>query len=143
MRAAEIGRDASLRGAVDEPEPQQEWLVDVLDRVDLLRQDGRQRRDADRPAGELLDDRGEQLAVGRVEALVVDLHPAHRVARGRLVDRPSPWTWAWSRTRLSSRFTMRGVPRPRRAIARVAAASIGTSRIAAERSTISASSSSV
>ena len=31
--------------------------------------------------------------------------------------RPSPWTSALSRTRLSSRLTMRGVPRPRRAIA--------------------------
>ncbi len=33
---------------------------------------------------------------------------------------PSPWTWAWSRTRLRSRLTMRGVPRPRRAMALVA-----------------------
>ena len=30
------------------------------------------------------------------------------------VTRPSPWTSAWSRTRLRSRFTMRGVARPRR-----------------------------
>ena len=73
--------------------------MDVLDRLDLLRQDRRQRGDADRSGRELLDDRGEQLAVGRIEALVVDLHAAQRVARGRLVHVPSPWTSAWSRTR--------------------------------------------
>ena len=42
--------------------------------------------DADRPRGELLDDRGEQLAVRRVEALVVDLHRLERLAGGRRVD---------------------------------------------------------
>ena len=94
-----------------------------------------ERRDADRPRGELLDDRGEQLAVGRVEALVVDLH--HRASPIGAVassTRPSPWTSAWSRTRLSSRLTMRGVPRPRRAMAWTAAASIVTPRMSAERS---------
>ena len=118
MGAAEVGRDAALRRPVDEPEPQQERLVDVLDRVDLLGQDGGQRGDPDRSRGELLDDRGQQLAVGRVEPFVVDLHQAHApIAAVASSTRPSPWTSAWSRTRLSSRLTMRGVPRPRRAIA--------------------------
>ena len=38
-------------------------------------------------------------------------------ARGSV---PSPWTSAWSRTRRSSRLTIRGVPRPRCAIRRAA-----------------------
>src|SRR4029077_20006674 len=52
---------------------------DVLDRLDLFGEHGRQRLDADRAGGELLDDRGEELAIGRVEPLFVDLHPAHRL----------------------------------------------------------------
>ena len=86
MGARQVGGDPALRRAVDEPEPEQERLVDVLDRLDLLGQHGGQRGDPDRSRGELLDDRGEQLAVGRVEALVVDLHRPHRGGRDRLVD---------------------------------------------------------
>ena len=86
MGAGEVGGDPALRRPVDEPEAQQERLVDVLDRLGLLGQDRGQRGHADRPGRELLDDRGEQLAVGRVEALVVDLHRAHRRGRRRLVD---------------------------------------------------------
>ena len=86
MGAREVGRDPALGRAVDEAEPEQERLVHVLDRLDLLGQDGRQRGDPDRAGGELLDDRREELAIGRVEALVVDLHGPHRGGRGRLVD---------------------------------------------------------
>ncbi len=81
-----LRRDPALRRPIEEPEPEQERLVDVLDRLDLLRQHGGERLDADRSRRELLDDRREELAVGRVEALVVDLHLAHRRGRGRLVD---------------------------------------------------------
>ena len=88
MRPGEVGGDPALRRPVDEAEAQQERLVDVLDRLDLLGQDGGQRRHADRSRGELLDDRGQELAIGRIEALVVDLHRAHRRGRGRLVDVP-------------------------------------------------------
>ena len=58
----------------------------------------------------------------------VPSRPASSISTRRMASsavassiRPSPWTWAWSRTRLSSRFTIRGVPRPRRAIATAAA----------------------
>src|SRR4029079_1014547 len=71
---------------VDEPEPEQERLVDVLDGLGLLGQDGGQRRDPDRSGGELLDDRGQQLAVGRIESFCVSLYRTHRRGRGRLVD---------------------------------------------------------
>ena len=83
---ADFRRDPALGRPIEEAEPQQERLVDVLDRLDLLRQDGGERLDTDRPRGELLDDRREQLPVRRVEALVVDLHLAHRGGGGRLVD---------------------------------------------------------
>src|SRR5829696_2134093 len=79
--ACGIGRDAALGCAVEEAEAQQERLVHVLDCLDLLGQDGGKRLDADRPRGELLDDRGEKLPIRRIEALVVDLHCAHRVRR--------------------------------------------------------------
>ena len=80
-----LRRDPTLRRPVQEAEPQEVRLVHVLDRLDLLGQHGRERRDAHRPGGELLDDRGEQLAVRRVEARVVDLEEAHRLDRRRLV----------------------------------------------------------
>ena len=86
MGAPEIGRDAALWRPIDEPEAEQERLVDVLDRVGLLGQHGSQRRDPDRTRCELLDDRGEQLPIGRVEPFVVDLHLAHRVTRRVFVD---------------------------------------------------------
>ena len=45
------------------------------------------------PGGELLDDRGQQLAVRRIEALVVDLHRAASPSRAVASStRPSPWT---------------------------------------------------
>src|SRR5207247_11121809 len=51
-----FGRDPALRRSIEEAEPQQERLVDVLDRLDLLGEDGTQGRDADWPRTELLDD---------------------------------------------------------------------------------------
>jgi hypothetical protein len=121
MCAAEIRRDAALRGPVDEAEPQQEWFVDVLDRVDLLRQHGRQRGDADRTLANFWTIAASSLRSAESRPSSSISIRRMRRARGVSSTVPSPWTWAWSRTRLSSRFTMRGVPRPRRAIARVAA----------------------
>ena len=40
MSPSEVGRDPALRRPVDEPEAEQERLVDVLDRLDLLGEDG-------------------------------------------------------------------------------------------------------
>ena len=121
MGARQVGRDPALRRPVDEPEPEQERLVDVLDRLDLLGQDGGQRRDADRPEANFWT-----IAASSLRS--VESRPSSSISIARIAavavassTRPSPWTWAWSRTRLSSRLTIRGVPRPRRAIARVAA----------------------
>ena len=60
-----------------------------------------------------------------------------------LVITPPARTWAKSRTRRSIRLAMRGVPRLRRAISMAPSASMGTSRIPADRVTMSASSSGV
>ncbi len=49
---------------------------------------------------------------------------------------PSDFTWAKSRTRRSSRFATRGVPRLRRAISIVPSSSVGTPMMPAERATM-------
>ena len=60
-------------------------------------------------------------------------------AGARTVTLPlPPFTWAKSRTRLSSRLATRGVPREREAIVWAPSASTSTPRIPAERLTISA-----
>src|SRR3990172_3816933 len=84
--AGKIRRDPALRRPVDEAEPEQERLVDVLDRLDLLAQDGTERSDPHRPRAELLDDRGQELPIGGIEAFVIDLEEAERFVRGGLGD---------------------------------------------------------
>ena len=125
---------ASLRRPVEEPEPQEERLVDVLDRLDLLATARRPARPR-RPARSRTSGRSRPAARRSVESSPSSSMSSAAIASRAVSSwtRPSPCTWAWSRTRLSSRLTMRGVPRPRRAIARTAAASIGTSRMPADR----------
>ena len=87
MRAGRLGGDAALRRAVEEAEPQQERLVDVLDGLRLLGQDGAPSAwTPDRAGLELLDDRGQELAIRGVEAQVVDVEDRHRLGDGLLVD---------------------------------------------------------
>ena len=74
--------DPSLGCPVQEADPEEVRLVDVLDRLHLLGEDRREGGHAHRPAPELADDRGEQPAVRRVEALRVDLEDAHRLVDG-------------------------------------------------------------
>jgi hypothetical protein len=76
-----------------------------------------------------------------VEARLVHLEQAERLRGDRLGDDAAPRTSAKSRTRLSSRFATRGVPRERCAITRSPSGSISTSRMPAERRTIVARSS--
>ena len=73
MLAAELGHDPAARRALEEAELEQVRLVDVLDRLGLLAERDRERREADRPAAELLDDRAQQLAVEALEPRLVDL----------------------------------------------------------------------
>src|SRR6185369_7190591 len=73
VTSGRLGRDATLRCPIEETEPEQIRLVHVLDRLDLFGQHGREGCYPHRTRGELLDDRGEELAIGRVEPCVVDL----------------------------------------------------------------------
>ena len=82
VRAAELRDRAAARRALDEAELQQVRLVDVLDRVLLLAERRRERRQADRAAVELARDRAQQLARLAVEALLVDLEQ-RRAPRAR------------------------------------------------------------
>ena len=54
MRAAEVGDDAAARCALQEAELEQERLVDILDRLGLLPERDRERRQPDRPAAHCL-----------------------------------------------------------------------------------------
>src|SRR5262245_66615293 len=63
VRVGERGRRPSLGGARQESFLDQERLVHVLDRVPLLADGGGERLDADRTAGELVDDRQQEGAV--------------------------------------------------------------------------------
>ena len=67
MGAAEIGDDAATRRPLQEAELQQERLVDVFDRLLLLAEGDRERREPDRAAAELRDDATQELAVEALE----------------------------------------------------------------------------
>ena len=75
----ELGDDAPARRPLQEAELEQVRLVDVLDRVRLLAERHRERREPDRAAAELLDDRAQQLAVEPLEAGLVDLEQLERL----------------------------------------------------------------
>src|SRR4051794_37116822 len=59
--------------ALEEAELQQVGLVDVLDRLGLLAEGNRKRRESHRPAAEALDDAAQKLAVEALEPHRVDL----------------------------------------------------------------------
>ena len=143
MGAGSLGRDPALRGPVEEAEAQQERLVDVLDRLDLLGQDRGQGRDA-RPDPTRTSGRSRPAACdpscqGRRRRSPGSSSPRRPLASWTV---PSPWTSAWSRTReqpvhdawraAAARGDEPG-RRPRRP---------STPRISAERSTIAVRSSS-
>ena len=81
MLVAALGQDPAARGPLDQALLEQVGLEDVLDRVGLLADGDREGREPDRPAGELLGDRREQLAVVAVEAGAVDLEQLQGLAR--------------------------------------------------------------
>ena len=61
-------------GPLQEAELQEVGLVDVLDRLRLLTEGDRKRRQPDRPAAELVDHDGrEQVSIEPLEARAVDL----------------------------------------------------------------------
>src|SRR6266571_5577434 len=84
--AAELGHNASARCALQEAELQEVRLVDVLDRVLLLAEGDRERRQADRAAAELVQDRAQQLPVDALEADRIHLEQRERLARHVIRD---------------------------------------------------------
>src|SRR4051812_42538481 len=81
------GGNSTPRRALDEALLEQVRLVDVLERVLFLRDDHGQRAEPNRTTVELLDDRGEDLAVEAVEAPPRDLAQGGRCGRRPRVDR--------------------------------------------------------
>ena len=117
--------DAAAGRAGEQALLDEERLVHVLDRLGLLADADRQRRQPDRAAAELLAERAEDRPVDLVEPAVVDAeHLQARRGPSSASIVPSPRTSAKSRTRRSSRLAMRGVPRERRAISHAPSASI-------------------
>src|SRR5581483_9742349 len=87
VRAAERGDRPPARRALDVAQLQQVRLVDVLDRLLLLAERRRERRQPDRTAVELHRDRAQELARLAVEALLVDLEQPERLAGDLRRDR--------------------------------------------------------
>ena len=83
MRVGAGGGDPAARRALEQARLEQERLVDLLDRLRLLRHRDREGVEADRLPGEGLAERGEDGAVDLVEAELVDLEQRERVAGDR------------------------------------------------------------
>ena len=73
MPVSVCGGDAAARGAVDESVHEEVRLVDVLDGAAVLAEGGSQGFDADRAAGELVDDGHEVVPVVLVESELIDV----------------------------------------------------------------------
>src|SRR4051812_12198650 len=80
------GGHPSARRALEEAALEQVRLVHVLDRVGLLGDGDRERREPDRAALELLADRAQDVAVEPVEPGVVDLEQVERLLGHIAVD---------------------------------------------------------
>ena len=104
---------AAARGARDEARFEQVRLDDVFERLGVFGERCGDRRDARGAAAILLDDRPQKGAVEAIEPELVDALALQRLVGDRAVMRPSARTSAKSRTRRSSRFATRGVPRLR------------------------------
>ena len=78
MPVGVCGGDAATRGAVDESVHEEVRLVDVLDGAAVLAESGGQGFDADRSAGELIDDGHEVVPVVLVEAELIDVEDVER-----------------------------------------------------------------
>src|SRR5262249_2007969 len=77
--ACEPGCHSASGSPVQESYLQQIWLIDLLDGILFFADCGRESRQPNRAAGELIDDRGQQLAIDLVQAELVDLHAVERV----------------------------------------------------------------
>lgn len=74
-------RHTSARRAVQESQLDEEWLVDILDRICRFADGSRQRIQSDRPAGKLLDHRHQQATIRMVQPAAVDFKHLERLVR--------------------------------------------------------------
>src|SRR5581483_3341776 len=79
MPAAEIGDDPPTRRPLQEAELEQIRLVDIFDRLCLLAEGDRERRQPDRAAAELLDHGAQELTVEALETGTVHLEQCERL----------------------------------------------------------------
>lgn len=140
MRVAVLKADAAARRARDKAQLQKVWLVNVLDGVDVLVDRRGQRLQPRRPAAEFFDKRQKQISVRLIEPQRIDLQPFQGDCASASVTASLPFTAEKSRTRLSNRLAIRGVPRLRRAISAAASRSMVIFSAAAEWETIFSSS---
>src|SRR5581483_6936145 len=87
VRLSELGDDAAAGRPLQEAELQQVGLVDVLDRLGLLPERDRKRREPNRAAAEPLHDAAEELAVEPLESCAVHLEQGERLLRDGGRDR--------------------------------------------------------
>ena len=73
MLVSKARHNTPSRSTRNEAKLQQVWLVHILNRLRVFTRAGGQRIQPDRAAIELLDDRQQQVAVGLIEADMVDL----------------------------------------------------------------------
>ena len=73
MRSAALRHHAALRCAIEKADAQKVRLEDILQGIWRLAEQRRHRRDANRSPVELVEHQLQELAVGRVEAGVIDL----------------------------------------------------------------------
>ena len=86
MLVGELGRDAPAGRPRQKAQLHQEWFVDVLNCLRVLRHGDRDGVQSDRAAFVLLDDGPKDPAVDGVETELVDLEHGQRVERDPLVD---------------------------------------------------------
>src|SRR2546425_8583622 len=88
MVVGELGRDAAAGRPRQKAKLHQEWLVDVLDRLRVLRHRDRDSVESDRSALVLFDDGSKNPPVDCVETELIDLKHGERVKSDPLVDPP-------------------------------------------------------
>src|ERR1700729_2996364 len=86
MFVGERGGDAAAGRAIEKAELHEVGLVDFFDGVFFFAERGGERVEADGAAGIFLDDGEHEVAVGVVEAVLVDAQHVQRVARDGEID---------------------------------------------------------
>ena len=86
MLIRELGRHSTPRCAIQEPNLDQKWLIDLFDCVRLFRKYRRQSVHAHRTALIFLNYGQEQLAVDLIKPVAIDFQHLQRSLRSRKID---------------------------------------------------------